>query len=389
MPTINTFLRESEKKGREEGTVWISFYVKRDKINMSTGVKVKPKDFNGAKGTVRKSDPEAEDKNLIIENCRAKINGVFVKYRLLGKELTKEKFRRAFRRKEGFESFYDFFEECQRGYTFRTSEKTRKAERYVMEKIRSLWPRLTFDDIDEEFLHEYRAALIKRYENGTNTAAKNLAVLKKYVRAAFKQGYMDEDPFENFRIYKTKPNYTYLTEEELRRLIGKYREGDMDYIEYKSLEVFLLLCFSSMHIGDAKLLEMERVSEDCFVYFRKKLENRKPEPIKVPMSEPLRKIIYNIAGTRRKGRLLERIPEEQTMNRHLKGTARRCGINKEISLKTGRHTYATLYLKRTKDITSLKEILGHTDYRETLIYAHILDEQKFTGAKETFNDFEI
>lgn len=388
MPTIKVFIRKN-KEDEQEGFIWISFYLKRDKIHFSTKIRVKDSDFNEKKGEVRKTDKEANDKNLILESYKARINNVFVKYRLRDKVLTKEKFWRSFRRADDYDNFFDFFEEYQKNHTFGTSENTRNAEKNVMAKIRKLWPNLSFDDIDQEMIQKFRAALLKTYGNNMNTASKNLTVFKKYVRAAYKEGYMDENPFEGFHIYKAKPHYTYLTEDELKKLICTYRKGDMGIREYKTLEVFLFLCFSSMHIGDARMLEMERITEDYFIYYRKKLEYRKPEPIKVPMSEPLRNIISKIAGYRQKGKLLDKIPEDQTMNRMLKIIARDSGIKKPITLKTGRHTYATQYLKKTKDLTSLKEIMGHSDYKETLIYAHILDEQKFTGVKEAFNDFEI
>ena len=76
------------------------------------------------------------------------------------------------------------------------------------------------------------------------------------------------------------------------------------------------------------------------------------------------------------------------MNRNLKEIARELGIDKSISLKTGRHTFATIYLRRTKDIASLKEILGHSDLHETLIYAHVLDESKQEGI-QCFNEFDL
>ena len=52
------------------------------------------------------------------------------------------------------------------------------------------------------------------------------------------------------------------------------------------------------------------------------------------------------------------------------------------------YTFATIFLKNTKDLVTLKEIIGHSDYRETLIYAHVLEESKLEGIK-SFNSFKI
>jgi site-specific recombinase XerD len=108
----------------------------------------------------------------------------------------------------------------------------------------------------------------------------------------------------------------------------------------------------------------------------------------VPISEALRKVLTNIVGVRRHGPVFEKLPADQTMNDYLKEICKfdEVKIAKPISHKTGRHTFATIFLRKTKDLTSLKEILGHSELRETLIYAHVLDESKHEGVA-CFNDF--
>ena len=52
----------------------------------------------------------------------------------------------------------------------------------------------------------------------------------------------------------------------------------------------------------------------------------------------------------------------------VKRYAVRAGITKNISPHTLRHTYATEYYKQTKDIETLRRILGHADISTTTIY---------------------
>ena len=47
---------------------------------------------------------------------------------------------------------------------------------------------------------------------------------------------------------------------------------------------------------------------------------------------------------------------------------KRAGINKRITPHTCRHTFATEYYRQTKDIETLRRILGHTDISTTQIY---------------------
>jgi integrase len=154
------------------------------------------------------------------------------------------------------------------------------------------------------------------------------------------------------------------------------------------LEVFLFICFTSPNIGDLKKLRIEHIGEKSFTYYRIKNRNSKPEPIVVPLSTPAKIMIRKLSGYRTTGLLFNYLPAEPTINEKIKIIAKSIGINKKLTTRSGRHTFATIFLKRTKDLATLKEIMGHTDYRETLIYAHVLEESKISGVS-TFNDFEV
>jgi len=52
----------------------------------------------------------------------------------------------------------------------------------------------------------------------------------------------------------------------------------------------------------------------------------------------------------------------------VKRYSQKAGITKNISPHTLRHTYATQYYKQTKDIETLRRILGHSDISTTQIY---------------------
>ncbi|MCS2957585.1 site-specific integrase [Bacteroides salyersiae] len=121
-------------------------------------------------------------------------------------------------------------------------------------------------------MDDYFIYLRKELDNNDNTAYKNMSVLKKYVRAAFKAGYMDENPFEEWSIKRGTASCVYLTEEELNRLVTLYNTGELEYKYHKTLEFFLFMCFSSLHVGDTMRLKLEQFSEDTFTYFRMKAE---------------------------------------------------------------------------------------------------------------------
>ena len=387
MITVKTYLRKHVTTSNN-GVVWVSFYINREKINFSTKVTVDEKNWNDKKKCVGSGDKNASDKNLIIENVLARINNVIVKYRLKDKKLTRDAFLRAYHRPSDYNTFYEYVTAQQKKLSVRTELTTLQTHMSVMRKLKEYAPELHFDDITKEWLDDYFIYLRKDLSNNDNTAYKNMAVLKKYVRLAYKDGYMDENPFDGWLIRKTTATCVYLTEEELGRLTTLYRNGELEYKLHKTLEFFLFLCFSSLHVSDAKHLKLEQFTDTSFTYYRLKLRNKKPEPIVVPISEPLRVLLHHIAGTRKKGPLFEVTQADQTMNRNLKDIAAIAEIDKPITHKVGRHTFATIFLRKTKDIAALREILGHSDIGETLIYAHVLEESKQEGI-QCFNSFEI
>jgi integrase len=379
MVNLKIYLREY--RTTQEGIVWFSFYINRQKIHFSSKVKCYKWDWDKKKMKVRSSDPNFEDKNQIIENTRARINNVFVKYRLRDKKLTRDAFLRAYNRPSDFNTFFDFIKANKKNINFGNELTTNYTHEVVLNKVKEWQPDLHFDDITEEWINRYYIYLKKTCKNSENTVHKNMAIFKKYVIAAWKMGYMDENPFIHFKIKRGHANYIYLTEDELRILMNAYKNGEMEEKYHRTLEFFLFMCLSSLHVTDARNLQLEQFTDSSLIYYRVKTRNVKPIPITVPLSAPLKEVVKNIAGVRKKGRLFIDLPADQTMNKYLKEIAKKLGINKSITHKAGRHTFATFYLAKTKDITSLKEILGHSSLSETMIYAHVLDESKQEGVK--------
>jgi len=64
--------------------------------------------------------------------------------------------------------------------------------------------------------------------------------------------------------------------------------------------------------------------------------------------------------------------DESSISKLLKRAAQQCGIGKDVTSHTLRHSFATHLLESGADIRTVQEQLGHADVKTTEIYTHVL-----------------
>ena len=67
----------------------------------------------------------------------------------------------------------------------------------------------------------------------------------------------------------------YLTEEELMQFVQLYYQRTLPEKLQLTLAFFLFMCFTSMHITDARMFCIEQVNNDVLTYYRVKNRNCK------------------------------------------------------------------------------------------------------------------
>ena len=344
--------------------------------------------FDEKSGLLKGNSKEAKDINLIVSNLKARVNDILVKFRLRNQALTKDIFMREYNNPSDYKTFHDFVKEHMKTYSRRIEMGTFKHHLSCMKKFKAYNELLQFRDLTPDYLTDYLIYMKKELGNTEITAQRNMSTIKIYVTAAYRKGYIEENPFQEFHIKRIKSDVDYLTEDELMQFEQLYYQRTLPEKLQLTLAFFLFMCFTSMHITDARMFCIEQVNNDVLTYYRVKNRNCKPEPIKIPMPVPAEKLLEEWAEGREEGRLFRNVQCDQVVNRQLKAIAKELGINKKISAKTGRHTFATIYLRKTKDLSSLQKLLGHSNIRETMIYAHVMDESKREGM-QCFNSFTL
>ena len=372
MATYRVYQKSPNLKG--EAPIYISFYLNRKKIEVATKISVPVNDFDKERGIIKTSSEFAKDKNLIIDNIRASINDIFVQNRLRNRTLTAEQFWSEFRNPKSCSDFFSFCEQSQKLRFQEVKEKTKIKHLTVLKTLYEFKHPIYFDELTTDLFRKYILHCRKIRKNQEVTINKNIDTISIYLNEAVRAGYISENPIHKIKLRGIQSEPVYLDEEELTTLLYMYKREECPGNMHIVLEFFLFLCFSSLHIGDAKALTIEQIGKDEFYYIREKLTNTCPKIVHVPISDPLRTIINRVKGDRKTGKLFNHIITDQKINTNLKEIALRACIKKRLCAKTGRHTFATIYLRRTKDLNSLKDIMGHSNIKQTLVYAHVLDQ---------------
>lgn len=345
---------------RKDGTsqVYLNVYVSRKLVRINTNVYVSSKNWNEKKNCILGSDADHMDKNLQINSCIARVSEIQKKYRLLFKEITPQQLLDEYRI---FSTNIDFHEFVLKEINVKRKTLTQTTiNRHLScaRKLREFRDSLSFSEIDESFIKQYDVWMKVHKRNVTNTRMKNLMFLKEYLNIAFRAGKIEQNPFLNYKMRSEKTGFVFLTKVEITNLLQVYKENILTEYAQASLRKFLFMCFTGMRISDVENLIWSNIDGNNIVFIAHKTRNQKTSQIVVPLVDISKEIIESESGDKNYGFIFRKI-ERNTISRNIKQICKSAGILKNVSTKTGRHTFATLFLESGGSPDVLQKILGH------------------------------
>ncbi|MFR9582468.1 MAG: site-specific integrase [Rikenellaceae bacterium] len=225
-------------------------------------------------------------------------------------------------------------------------------------------------ELDLQFADRYKSFLRTRRGCCNNSMRKYFANFHKVIRMAVGYNWLLKDPFLMVRIPIEKVEKCVLTMDELKSLKYTYIENiNLDRIR----DVFLFGCMTGFAYSELfKLTRQNIIIDDDGTKWLEAYRTKTGILEKVLLLEEAERIIEKYANDpicAKKGQLIP-ILSNQKYNSYLKIVADFCGINKEISSHTARHTYATtVTLENGVPIETVSKTLGHTNTRMTAHYA--------------------
>lgn len=214
---------------------------------------------------------------------------------------------------------------------------------------------INIGSVSREFIDDFDNYLTSF--NNHNTKMKHLGYLKCIMAYAknVKQ-YITRNPFDEMRLTKKKVIPTFLSDQELERIMKKRHLN-------KRLEMvrdcFLFQCFTGLAYIDMKNLITTNLEED-YVQIRRE---KSTEPATVYIYDVAKKILQKYDN---------KLPviSNAKMNGYLKEIAALCNIEKTLTTHVARHTFATtVNLNKGVPLEVVQILLGHSSIKQTEHYA--------------------
>lgn len=259
-------------------------------------------------------------------------------------------------------------------FSFRTLQRYKTTKKHLDRYIKTNYGSNDYPvkKIDVKYLNGFIYFLKAEQSLSHNSALKYVAYFKKIVRVAYANGWLEKDPFYNFKLRPKIIDKEFLSKDELIKLVqSNFSIPRLEQVR----DVFIFSCYTGLaYVDVAKLREDDIVigmdSRRWIKVKRTKTKTLSSIPI-LPIAE---QIISKYANLPRVHTKLLPVYSNQRTNGYLKEIADLTGITKKLTFHMARHTFATtVTLSNGVPIESVSKMLGHKSLKTTQHYAKILD----------------
>lgn len=379
------YIRKSKDKNANYAIAYLRITYKGERAEASTMRKVPLSKWNAKANKVGGSSAEAKQINRNLDIIKNRIYDIYQKFLNNNEGISAVKIKDEFLGTNKDEkSILVMFEEHNsrmeklvgKDFSFRTLQRYKTTKKHLETFITSVYKADDYPvkEIDTKFINAFVYYLKTELNHSHNSALKYLAYLKKIVRVAFANGWVEKDPFYNFKLKLQNIDREFLTREEIIQIMEK--EFSISRIEHVR-DVFLFSCYTGLAYSDVEKLTADDLVRGIDGNLWIKIKRTKTKTLSnIPLLPVAQKLIEKYKDeVNTKGRLLP-VYTNQRMNSYLKEIADMCEIKKNLTFHMARHTFATtVTLSNGVPIESVSKMLGHRSIKITQHYAKVLDRK--------------
>ena len=223
-------------------------------------------------------------------------------------------------------------------------------------------------ELEQSFIEQFHVYLKTERALKLTSICRYLDCLINVVKVSFNDGIMPRNPFASYRYNEPTPERAFLNEAEILTLQhAALRTKKQRIIR----DLFLFSCFTGICYADMKSLVWKQFEQDAHGDWWVTGNRCKTDTQYVVKLLPA---ALSILERYRDGadRVFAFMPHLNTVDRSLKRIAVLCGIEKKLTFRVGRHTYATtICLMNGVSLETLSKMLGHKRITTTQTYAKV------------------
>lgn len=356
------FGRKGTADNRKESVVELRISHGKDRLYISTGVKLLAKEWSNGSVVGRKDWKELNDQLQVIKRKCSEIIVELMEADMLDIKAIPSLLKNRIEQKK---TFLEYAKECAEVRTKDLADGTKKRYEVVFDFLDRWKGIVYFTDVTEKNIRKMDDYLAKK---GLKECSRYNyhKVVKCFVRMAFGDGLIKINPYVKFQPKRGE-------DEGLHRVLtpAEFIRFETCEIDTPSLErvrdLFVFQTYTMMGYGDLEEFDYKKCEKvkGQWVYKSKRVKTK--QEFVIPMQPKALSILqkYN-----------HKLPiiSNEKYNMYLKAAVKYAGIDKPVTTHWARHTGATILANNGVPMYIIQHILGHASIRETeKTYAKVLD----------------
>lgn len=343
----------------------------------STGLFVNPENWNAKKQLVFNKGIEGELSNGQLAQINQKLSNAVLSLQLSGEEfqvgdIYDKFFNKQIKKEDYVITYFRKFLKRQseligKGIKVSTWKKfeyvCNDLEAFVYAKYQK--KDFPLNKLNPQFLEDYEHYLKTVKDQKQVTLNKAIQRLRKPIKVAVAEGYLDKDPFVQHKPGRVLKEVVFLSTEELEKLEKhQFTQPRLQLVK----DLFIFCCYTGLAYHEMSNLKKEHIIKgfDGNLWIKMKRE-KTSKMISVPLL-PKAKVLLDKYNNAIQDYALPKF-SNQKINSYLKEIAGIVGINKPISHHMARKTFAsTVLLYNDVPMEIVSELLGHSSMKITQEY---------------------
>lgn len=398
LPSINVILNWMNLKNKSGlYSIYLRITIDRESKYYTIPVpqKVSYDQWNGKEDAwVKNNHPFAFEINNKIREKKEIINALIKRHYNLNKPLPFSIIFKHLKRKDDGSLFNSYFRSYINDRPEKLEEATWQKYEGCLQHLNIFNPKISFAEIDEGLIKNFKKYMEQKLELEGSTIKSYFDKLKKVIRAAQKENYLDVSQtqflFDDVKIKINKPKRQFLEPGEIkawRSLQFNAAEANLE----RDRDLFLFQIYTGYYYNDLVNFKKDQLLRDVeyghlILGERDKNGNDTIIPLfKFPNAES---ILLKYTASEGEAYTFKRdcFIEIQAYNRNLKKIAAKAGITKALSNKVARHTNAQLWIRFGAERPVISKMMGHAREETTRHYYNVDIPEIIEGTRKV--DFQ-